>query len=300
MPPADTATGPLYGGIEAGGTRWVCAVGNGNGGLGARIVIPTTTPDETLDRAAEFFEANGSPGAVGVGCFGPVDVRPSSPTWGWITTTPKPGWANTDIAGPLGRRLRAAIAFDTDVNAAALGEQLFGAAAGLDTFCYITVGTGIGAGIVANGRLLHGLVHPEFGHMRVPHDVVRDPFPGACPFHGDCLEGLASGSSLRRRWSAPAEEIDDEASWALVAGYLAAGIVNLICTLSPQRVVLGGGVLNQPLLMPLIRQQVRELLAGYLPGPAFSTEIDSYIVAPACGAQAGVLGALELARRASG
>jgi fructokinase len=291
-------TKTLYGGIEAGGTKWVCAIGDGAGHVRATVSFPTTTPDQTLGRAAEFFTANGALDAVGVGCFGPVDIRPSSPTWGWITTTPKPGWANTDIARPLKDLIGAKIAFDTDVNAAALGEHLWGAAVGLDTFCYITVGTGIGAGVVANGRVLHGLVHPEVGHMRIPHDVARDPFRGACPFHGDCLEGLASGEAIRQRWSRPGEEIEDEASWTLVAHYLAAGIVNLICVLSPQRIVVGGGVMKRPDLLPLIRSRVRELLADYLHDPAFSTEIDSYIVSPLCGPRAGVLGALELARLA--
>jgi fructokinase len=278
----------LYGAIEAGGTRWVCATGDGSGELVETEIFPTTTPDETIGRAAAFLAKNGPLAAVGVGCFGPVDVHPSSPTWGHITTTPKPGWANTDVAPRLGALLGTPIAFDTDVDAAAVGEQLRGAGVGLDTFAYITVGTGIGAGIVAGGRVHHGLTHPEFGHMRVPHRP-DDPFPGSCPFHGDCLEGLASGESLRQRWSRPAEEIDDDAAWQLEASYLAAGIVNLICTLSPQRVIVGGGVMKQPVLLPLIRLHVQELLAGYVDAPD--------IVEPACGREAGVLGALELARR---
>jgi fructokinase len=174
---------------------------------------------------------------------------------------------------------------------------LWGAAVALATFCYITVGTGIGAGIVVNGRILHGLLHPEFGHMRIPHDWNADPFAGACPFHGDCLEGLASGNAIRQRWSRPGEEVESEATWQLEAGYLAAGIVNLICVLSPERIIVGGGVMNQPLLLPLVRERVRELLADYLHAPQFADEIDDYIVAPKCGPRAGVLGALELARQ---
>jgi fructokinase len=280
-----------YGAIEAGGTKWVCAIGDETGELVETETLPTTTPDETIGGAAAWLGKGGPLEALGVGCFGPVDVHLSSPTWGHVTTTPKPGWANTDVAPRLGALLETRVAFDTDVNAAAVGEQLRGAAVGLETFAYITVGTGIGAGIVVDGRVHHGLAHPEFGHMRIPH-LNDDPFPGSCPFHGDCLEGLASGESMRQRWSRPAEEIDDDAAWQLEARYLAAGIVNLICTLSPQRVIVGGGVLKQPVLLPLIRTHVDELLAGYVAAPE--------IVEPACGRDAGVLGALELARRLGG
>jgi fructokinase len=293
----NTGTPKRFGGIEAGGTHWVCAIGADGGELLETATFPTTMPEETLTRAAEFFAHNGSLAAVGIGCFGPVDVRRSSPTWGRIMTTPKQGWANTDVARRLEDLIGTAVAFDTDVNAAALGERLWGAAVGLETFCYITVGTGIGAGMVVNGRILHGLLHPEFGHMRVPHDLVADPFAGACPFHGDCLEGLASGNAIRKRWSRPGEEVENEEAWRLEAGYLAAGIVNLICVLSPERIIVGGGVMNHSLLLPLVRERVRELLADYLPAPQFADEIDEYIVAPKCGPRAGVLGALELARQ---
>jgi fructokinase len=285
----------LYGAIEAGGTQWVCAIGTDSGDLRATVTFPTTTPDETIGRAADFLTQNGTLAAVGIGCFGPVDVRPSSPTWGYITTTPKPGWTDTDVAPRLQELLGTKVAFDTDVSASALGEQLWGAAVGLETFCYITVGTGIGAGIVVRGRVHHGLVHPEFGHMRVPREP-DDPFPGSCPFHGDCLEGLASGGAIRQRWSRPAEEIADDAAWQLEARYLAAGIVNLICTVSPERVIIGGGVMQQPALLPLIRVRVRELLADYLDAPELADGIADYIVAPKSGPEAGVLGALELAR----
>lgn len=277
-----------YGAIEAGGTKWVCAIGNETGELAETAIFSTTTPDETIGRAARFLAKNGPLAAVGVGCFGPVDVHPSSPTWGHITTTPKPGWANTNVAPRLAELLGIPVAFDTDVNASAVGEQLWGAAVGLETFGYITVGTGIGAGIVVGGRVQHGLVHPELGHMRIPHGT-DDPFPGSCPFHGDCLEGLASGESLRQRWSRPAEEIDDDAAWELEARYLACGIVNLICTISPELVIVGGGVMKQPTLLPRIRAHVRALLAGYVAAPE--------IVEPGRGRDAGVLGAIELARR---
>jgi fructokinase len=283
-----------YGGIEAGGTKWVCAIGTGPDDLHDIVTFPTTTPEETIARAAEFFAQDGSVAAVGIGSFGPIGIQPGSPTWGHITTTPKPGWANTDVASALGKAVDRPIAVDTDVNAAALGEHRWGAAVGLDTFCYITVGTGIGGGGMANGRLMHGLLHPEFGHMRIPHDRVRDPFEGICPYHGDCLEGLASGEAIRARWGEAGEESVDERVWQLEAEYLALGLVNVVCTLSPQRIVLGGGVMKQPQLLPLVRKQVRELLAGYI--SALDGELDDYLVAPGLGDRAGVLGSLELAR----
>jgi fructokinase len=184
-----------YGGVEAGGTKWVCGIGTGPDDLRELTVIPTTTPAETLARVGEFFQQNGGVSAVGVGSFGPIDLRS-----GRITTTPKPGWVNTEVVSALRQALDVPIAFDTDVNAAALGELRWGAAAGLETFCYITVGTGIGGGVVVNRTPLHGLIHPEIGHMRIPHDLTRDPYAGICPFHGDCFEGLASGSAIQQRW----------------------------------------------------------------------------------------------------
>ncbi|MFH1572186.1 MAG: ROK family protein, partial [Gemmatimonadota bacterium] len=186
----------LYGAIEAGGTKFVCAVGTSPDDLRAEVRLPTTTPEETLGRVLEFFRqqhVREPLAAVGIGSFGPVDPDPASPTFGHVTTTPKPGWAGTDFAGVVRRALAVPVGFDTDVNAAALGEHRWGAARGLDTFVYLTVGTGIGGGGLCDGHLLHGLMHPEMGHVPVRHDRQRDPFEGACPFHGDCLEGLASG-----------------------------------------------------------------------------------------------------------
>ena len=290
-----------YGGVEAGGTKWVCAVGDGSADLRETVTFPTTTPEETIARAAGFFARNGAIAAVGVGSFGPIDVRRSSPSWGRITTTPKAGWADTDVVAALGLALDVPVGFDTDVNAAALGEQRWGAAAGLETFCYITIGSGIGGGGLVNGRLMHGLLHPEFGHMRIPHDRQRDPFDGVCPYHGDCFEGLASGESIRRRWGEPAETLADAAAvWELEAEYVALGLVNVICTLSPQRIILGGGVTKQPALLPLVRREVLRLLAGYIDAPELGDAIDEFIVAPALGDRAGVFGAIELARSASG
>jgi fructokinase len=284
-----------YGGIEAGGTKWVCGIGTGPDDLHALETFPTTTPAETLARAAAFFDQNGGVSAIGVGSFGPIDLRA-----GRITTTPKPGWAGTDVVSVLHGALGVPVAFDTDVNAAALGEGRWGAAMGLDTFCYFTVGTGIGGGVIAGGRLVHGLIHPEVGHMLIPHDRARDPFGGSCPFHGDCFEGLAAGSAIEWRWGKPGEELGGRSGvWELEAEYLALGVVNVICIVSPQRVILGGGVMKQPSLLPLVRARVRELLAGYIVAPALADGLDEYIVGPALGDRAGVLGAIELARLAS-
>jgi fructokinase len=289
-----------YGGIEAGGTKWVCAVADHPAEPLKTETFPTTTPEETVRRAVRFFAENGPVGAIGVGSFGPVDIRRSSPTWGTITTTPKPGWAGTDLAGALRSGLGVPIALDTDVNAAALGEWRWGAATGLDTFCYITVGTGIGGGAVVNGRILHGLLHPELGHMRIPHDRARDPFDGTCPYHGDCLEGLASGEAIRQRWGQPGQRIADAAAWQLEADYLALALVNVICALSPQRIIIGGGVAKQPTLLPQVRRRVREILAGYLRAPELTDPdaTDRYITAPALGDRAGVIGATGLAQDA--
>jgi fructokinase len=276
----------IYGGIEAGGTKWICAIGAGPDDLQDVVTIPTTEPSETIARAADFFSRNGKVAALGVGSFGPIDVHR-----GLITTTPKAGWTNTDVVGALRTALDVPVVFDTDVNAAALGEQRWGAALGLDTFCYITVGTGIGGGVMAGNALVHGLVHPEIGHMLIRHDSARDPFPGVCPFHGDCLEGLASGSAVRARWGKPGEDLTGEADvWELEAEYLALGIVNVVCTASPELVILGGGVMQQPVLLPLVRDRMRTLLGGYVTAPE--------IVTPALGDRSGVLGAIALAQLA--
>lgn len=285
-----------FGGIEAGGTRWNCAVGDGEGEIAAAESFATTSPEETIGRAVAFFERNGPPRTLGVGCFGPVELDRSSPRWGRITTTPKPGWSGTDVVSMLGAGLGVPIAFDTDVNAAAVGEAGWGAGRGFETFAYVTVGTGIGGGAVANGRPLHGLVHPELGHLLIPHDRERDPFPGCCPFHGDCLEGLASGEALRQRWGAPGEELDRPEVWELEADYLALGLANLVLTLSPHRLIVGGGVAGTPGLLALVRERLPEVLAGYLDAPQLREGIDDYLVEPALGARAGILGAIELAR----
>jgi fructokinase len=294
----------LFGGIEAGGTKFVCAVGTAPDDIRAEIRFPTTTPKETIDRAVDFFHerqsVDGPLTAVGIASFGPVDSNPDSPTYGYVTTTPKPGWSNIDLAGSIGRALGLPAGFDTDVNGAALGEQRWGAAQGLDNFIYLTIGTGIGGGAMLNGRLAHGLIHPEMGHIRLPHDREADPYAGRCPYHGDCLEGLASGPAIGERWGRPAETIPaDHPAWELEGHYLAFALVNFICAVSPQRIIMGGGVMAQPHLFPLIQRKVQELLNGYIRSPAIIEEIESYIVPPELGDQAGVLGAIALAERVS-
>ncbi|HID52333.1 MAG TPA: ROK family protein [Anaerolineae bacterium] len=289
--------GKLFGGIEAGGTKFVCAVGTGPDDIRAEARFPTTTPAETIGRAAAFFQEQEGVTAVGIASFGPIDPDPHSPTYGHITTTPKPGWANVDLGGEIQRALGVPIVFDTDTNGAALGEWRWGAAQGLDTFIYLTIGTGIGGGGMVNGRLLHGLIHPEMGHIPLPHDWAQDPYPGRCPYHGDCLEGLAAGPAIAERWGIPGPELPpDHPAWELEAHYLALALRSFICTLSPQRIVLGGGVTAQRQLFPLVRQKTQAYLNGYIQSPAILREIDAYIVPPALGSRAGVLGALALAQ----
>jgi fructokinase len=288
----------LVGGIEAGGTKFVCAVGTGASDLRATARIPTTTPEETLARCVAFFQEQPEPvAAIGIACFGPIDLRPTSPTYGHITTTPKVAWRNVDIRGSVARALGVPVAFDTDVNGAAMGEQRWGAAQGLANVLYVTVGTGIGGGVIVHGQPLHGLVHPELGHIPVPHDRAKDPFAGVCPAHGDCLEGLASGPAIAQRWGVSGDEMPrDHPAWILEAEYLAQGISAWICTLSPERIVLGGGVMEQTQLFPSIRQRVRELLNGYIAAPEVGERIDEYIVPAALGSSAGVVGAIALAQ----
>ena len=266
----------IYGGIEAGGTKFVCAVGMGPDDIRAEERFPTRWPEETIAQAIDFFRSQQDTSgellaAIGIGSFGPVDPNPGSPTYGHITSTPKPGWAHTDFAGIVRRELNLPVAFDTDVNAAALGEWRWGAAKGLDTFIYLTVGTGIGGGGMVNGKLMHGLVHPEMGHVRVPHDWEVDPYAGHCPYHGDCLEGLAAGPAIAERWGQRGETLPaGHPAWELEAKYLAMGLVNFICALSPQRIIMGGGVTNGPGLFPMVRRNVQKLLNGYITSPAES------------------------------
>lgn len=291
----------VYGGVETGGTWCVCAVGTGPDDVRAHEQFPTGEPEQTLARIVSFFADQIPLAAIGVGSFGPVDLDPASPTWGYVTSTPKPGWRHVAVAPTLRSELGIPIAFGTDVGTAALAEHRWGAGAGAPSLCYLTVGTGIGAGFVLEGRLLGGLIHPEVGHLRVPHDTVADPFAGACPSHGDCWEGLASGPAIAARWGVGAAELDDDhPAWTLEADYLALGILNIVMVASPHLVVAGGGVLDRPALLPAVRTRLRELVGGYLETPLLGAEIESYLVAPALGDRAGVLGAIALAEQAAG
>ncbi len=295
----------LFGGIEAGGTKIVCAVGGGPGDIRAEVRFPTTEPAETIQQAIDFFQTqiaqHGPLEAIGIASFGPLDPNPASPTFGHITTTPKPGWANADLGGAIQRAFNLPIGFDTDVNGAALAEGRWGAAVGLDTFIYFTIGTGIGGGAMVNGRLLHGLLHPEMGHIPLPHDWKQDPFPGKCPYHGDCFEGMAAGPAIEARWQTKGQELtSDHPAWELEAHYIALALRSVICMMSPQRIILGGGVMDQPQLFPLVRQKTVKSLNGYVQSPAIVNNIDRYIVPPALGNQAGVLGAIALGMQTVG
>jgi fructokinase len=290
----------IYGGIEAGGTKFVCAVGSGPDDIQSEIRFSTTSPEETLDQAIQFFtqiQREYPLIAMGVASFGPVDLMVESRTYGFITKTPKQGWSDTDVVSKLKQVLNIPIAFDTDVNGALFGEYRWGAAQGMENSIYLTIGTGIGGGAMVNGNLVHGLVHPEMGHMRLPHDVEKDPYPGCCPFHGDCFEGLAAGPAVEDRWGQKAATLPlDHPAWDLEAHYIAQALHTLICVYSPQRIILGGGIMNQNQLFPLVRQSVQASLNGYVQHSSILEEIDALIVPPKLGNQAGVLGAIALAQ----
>ncbi len=289
----------LYGGIEGGGTKFICIVGRGPDEVVDETRFPTTTPKETLDQVVSFFTPHLKAGrikAIGLGSFGPVDLDPSSPTYGYITTTPKPKWGNTDILGTLKKALSVPMAMDMDVAAAALGEFQWGASRGIDPSLYLTVGTGIGGSYILGGKPLRGLVSLEMGHVRVPHDRVLDPFPGSCPFHGDCFEGLANGPSIQKRFSMPADILPDEDPfWEIEAAYIAAALANYILTFPPRKIVLGGGVMHRRFLFPTIRSRLHEMLNNYLNHPLLTQHLDEYIVPPALGQLSGSLGGIALA-----
>ncbi len=291
-----------YGGIEAGGTKFVCALGNGPRDLIDEERFETTTPEETIGRALDYFRKQQKKRhilSLGIGSFGPVDLHSCSPSYGYITSTPKAGWSNTEFAGIFEDELNIPVGFDTDVNAAGLGEHCWGTAAGLRNFIYLTVGTGIGGGGMINGKLLHGVMHPEMGHIRIPHDQTRDPYPGCCPFHRDCFEGLASGPAIAGRWRKnPVELNDDHPAWKLEAHYIALALVNFICTTAPEKIIIGGGVMKQQRLYDMIRKKVADNMNDYMKTPALTDNISDYIVEPALGDKAGILGALALAKNA--
>lgn len=299
----------LIAAIEAGGTKFACALLEASGTgrdrpeIIERTTIPTTTPAETLRSSADFIRAasersgRGKPDALGIGCFGPVDLRPASPTFGSITATPKPLWSGTPVASFFGSELDLGAAFDTDVNAAAFGEYLWGAAKGRPDFIYLTVGTGIGGGVFSNGLIVHGLSHPELGHVKIRREE-GDPFEGACPFHRDCLEGLASGPAIAARWGAKAESLPpDHPAWELEARYLAKALACYVLTLSPELIILGGGVGMRPGLAERVSALVGDELAGYVPSLADPRRLAALVSRPGLGADAGLYGAAALAIR---
>lgn len=290
----------VYGGIEGGGTKFICIIAEGKDKVLDEVRFPTTTPDETIGRTVAFFKKHLDAGVkiegIGLATFGPIDPVIGSPTYGMILPTPKAGWSNFDIVKALTTELHTQIVFDTDVNGAALSEAEWGAGKGSNGVLYITIGTGIGGGYHVNGKLLHGLLHPEMGHIRIPHDLARDPFAGNCPFHGDCFEGLANGPALEKRWGQKAETLPkNHPAWALEAEYIAHALVNFIVTLSPQKIILGGGVAQQEQMMPMIHDRVQGLLNGYVQSELVNRNIKNYITLPGLGEKAGMYGALALA-----
>lgn len=303
--------GELVGAIEAGGTKFICAVGGRSGRdlLVRQQFVTGADPVRLMTEVVRWFgvqqERWGRLAAVGVASFGPLDLQPGSGTWGCITTTPKPGWQCADLAGPLLRGFPGVrLALDTDVNGAALGEQRWGAARGLEDFVYVTVGTGIGGGGMSGGRLLHGLMHPEMGHMLLP-GVAGDSFPGVCPFHGRCWEGLCSGPAIAKRAGCAVEELSaDDAAWSVTIRCMAQAMMNLTCVLSPRRIVLGGSVrkagrLGESEFFRRLRQETDELLAGYIGALSMRAGcLEEYLVAPQLGDDAGVCGALALGQDA--
>lgn len=293
----------LFGGIEAGGTKFVCMAGTDPDHIDREVRFPTSTPQETLKQVVEFFAPYDRQKrllGIGIGSFGPVDLHQTSPTYGYITSTPKPGWQNADICGSLTAKINVPVVFDTDVNAAAFGELYWsGSRDVLDPFVYITVGTGIGVGVIANGAPIHGLVHTEGGHILIPHDKQKDPFAGICPYHQDCLEGLAAGPAIKARWGKAAQDLPpDHPAWDLEAHYIATALCNIIMMYSPKRIVVGGGVAQHPGLLDTIREKTARLVNGYVRSDVITKDIAHYIIPPTLGNQAGVLGSIALAMNA--
>lgn len=283
----------MFGAIEAGGTKFVCAVGNEKGTIIERISIPTTVPEETMAAVITFFEKY-QLDAIGIGSFGPIDINMESPTYGMITSTPKLPWRNFQFVQAMKDAFSVPIGFNTDVNAAALGESVHGAAKGLDSCLYITVGTGVGAGAVVQGELLQGLSHPEMGHILVRRHPT-DHYQGKCHYHGDCLEGLAAGPAIEERWGEKGIDLVDRPEvWELTGYYIAQALMQYILILSPKKIILGGGVMHQQQVFDSVYKHLPELLGGYVELP----ELSEYIVSPGLGDDAGITGSLLLAYQA--
>jgi fructokinase len=296
-----TMSRPLIATLESGGTKMVAALARGPGEILCRERIPTTTPGETISRLVAFFTQVSAelekPEALAVGTFGPADLDPSSSTYGFITATPKPHWTQSDLLGPIQKALGVPAVFETDVAASLYGEATWGAAKGMKHAAYFTVGTGIGGAVMIDGEILHGIGHPEMGHMRVSRHS-KDDFKGSCPFHVDCLEGMAAGTSMSQRWNLPAEELPvDHPAWEIEASYLAQACLNLLMIAPPERIILGGGVMHQEQLFPLVRAGLSRLLDGYLAYEQLRGSLADFIVPPALGDDAGVLGCVALGQR---
>ena len=282
----------LIGALEAGGTKMVCALGNENGTILEQVSIPTTTPEETVEQIVRYFKDKDIE-ALGVAAFGPVDVKPQSPTYGRILDTPKLAWRHFDLLGALKKELDVPMGLDTDVNGSCLGEMTYGCAKGLDSAIYINIGTGVGVGVCAGGKLLHGMLHPEGGHILLARHP-EDPEGGICPYHPNCLEGFASGPSIERRWGKKAVELVDRPEvWELESYYIAQALVNYIMILSPQKIILGGGVMHQEQLFPMIREKVREMIGGYL-NTSELADLDNYIVPASLHDDQGIMGCIKL------
>lgn len=283
--------------VEAGGTKFICGIGTEDGKVIDRVSFPTTTPEETMKKVIEYFKDKKFD-VMGVGSFGPIDPVKGSETYGYITKTPKPYWSDYNMIGEIKKYYDVLLEFDTDVNGAALAESWWGAGAGLKNVLYITVGTGIGAGAVVDGKMVQGLTHPEMGHIYLKRHK-DDSFEGRCPFHKDCLEGMAAGPAIEDRWGEKGHLLSDrDEVWEMEAFYLAQALVNYILILSPQKIIMGGGVMKQKQLFPLIRKNVKELLNGYVQKSEILENIDNYIVYPGLGDEAGFVGSIALGKLA--
>jgi fructokinase len=281
------------GALEAGGTKMVCAVGDEDGNILEQISIPTETPEITMPKLIEYFREK-QVKALGIGCFGPIDLNRNSPTYGYVTSTPKIAWKNYNIVGAFVDALKIPIGFDTDVNGSCLGEATWGALKGLDSGIYITIGTGVGVGVYSGGKLLHNMLHPEAGHIMMARHP-NDQYKGKCPYHGGCFEGLAAGPAIEERWGTSAKDLANQDSvWEMEAYYIAQALMNYILTLSPNRIILGGGVMHQQQLFPLIRQKVKEMLNGYIQTKELEN-LDTYIVPAGLNDNQGIMGCLQLA-----
>jgi fructokinase len=292
-------TSKLYGCIEAGGTKFVLGLASGPDQIVAETKIPTTTPDETLSRAIEWMKAasaeHGALSGIGIATFGPAELDRAQPNWGYITGTPKPHWSNTRVAGVFADAFDVPVGFETDVNGAVLGEARWGAGNGHNLVVYITIGTGIGGGIAIKGKTVHGLSHPEMGHMRMKRHVDDMDFAGACPFHGDCFEGLASGPAIKSRWGMSLSELpSDHPAHDIIAFYIGQLVNNLQAVLEPSCIILGGGVMGTAGLLDRVRKCATDLGVGYFKGKP-----NEIVVAPGLGERSGLLGALCLAMDAS-